>query len=286
MAWFHAEHAGLPAIQRLALQHRWHAQVWQLAWTSDNYSWRQGRFDDAIAMWRIGLTAADHQGDPAVQTIARRRLGYTCTLAQSHEEALTHLDEALALADLTGELPDRAHAHHGLAVAWEKQGDDEAALEHTLQALELYRAAHMPVDEAEALNMAGWYLARLGRYDQARPYCEAALTAARHHRHHSGEAATLDSLAYIAHHTGDHTQALHHYQQALTLLQDTDNTYYRANILDRLANTHTALGRHDHARTAWQETLTIYEAQQRLTDADRIRRQLADQPDEGPHDIP
>ncbi|MGC7100837.1 ATP-binding protein [Amycolatopsis lurida] len=276
LAWFDAEHSCLLAAQHTAAARGWHREVWQLAWTLGTYHDRRGRGDDRLAVWRAGLAAADHLGDPAARTRAHRALGYACTEVGRHEEAVEHLHESLALAADHNDHTNQAHTHRMLARAWGQRGDNEQALRHATQALDLYRTLDNPVWEAEALNEMGWHAARLGEYERAREHCDAALILHRRHDNPDGESYALENLGYIAHHTGRHDEAVQHYQPALALLRDLGYSYELANTLDGLGDSQVALGRHDEARAAWQEAQDLYRAQERHDDADRLQRQLDD----------
>lgn len=274
LAWLDAEHANLLATHQLAVEQGWHTPVWRLAWALDTFHWRRGHLHDAIIVWRAGLAAADHLGDPATHTRAHQLLGAAYAQAGRPAEAVRHLQQALTLAEHASNTRAQADSHYTLTWAWEKWGEDQRALEHASHALHLYQALVLPVWEAAALNAVGWYHARLGHHEQARTHCEAALTLARDHHYREGEANTLDSLGYLAHHTGQHTHALDYYQQALTMLRDLGDNYQEANTLDHLGQTQHALGQHDQARHALQQALQLYQAQHRTTDTERAWQQL------------
>ncbi|MGW4115260.1 ATP-binding protein [Actinosynnema sp. NPDC004786] len=274
LAWLEAEHATLLATQRTAATLGHHHTVWHLAWNLTVFHLRRGHLHAAVTTWRAALEASDYLPDSTTHSRAHRHLGRACSLLGLHEQATTHLEQALDLAVRHHDPTEQAHTHQVLAIAWERRGDDRQALEHAHHALDLIRALDQPVWEANALNQVGWYAARLGRFDTAREHCQAALTLHRHHHDPGGEAATLDSLGYIAHHTGDHHQALNHYHQALTLNRDLGHAYTVADNLDGVGHSHAALGRHEQARTVWREALQLYREQGRDADADHVEHQL------------
>ncbi len=276
MAWLEAEHATLLATQRTAATLGHHRVVWHLVCALDNFHWRRGHRHDALATWRAALEASAHLPDPATRSRAHRNLGRAYSRLDLHEEAIGHLDRALALARQHHDPAEQAHTHYALTMAWELRGNDRRALDHARHALDLYRTLDQPMWEAEALNAVGWYAARLGEFDTAREHCLAALTLHRHHHDPTGEAATLDSLGLIAHHIGDHRQAVDHYHQALALFHTLGNAYQVAETLDSVGHPHAALGHHEQARKAWREALELYREQGRDTDAQRVQRQLDD----------
>jgi tetratricopeptide (TPR) repeat protein len=280
LGWFEAEHPNLLATQQVAVERGWHARVWQLAWALNTFQWRRGHRQDAVAVWGAAVAAAEQFADPTIQILARRRLGHACALLNRHAEAGEHLHQALTLAEHSGDLHSQAHTHYVLAVAWERQGEDRRALEHTTCALRLYQALNNPAWEAEALNWAGWLSARLGEHDQARTHCQAALDLCRRHHYREGEAATMDSLGYIAYRTGQHAEAVGYYQQALNLHRDLGITYAEADTLNQLGHAYAAAAQYGQARDVWRHAWELYQAQHRIEDAERVEHQLdtLDQP--------
>ncbi len=274
LAWFDTEHACLLAAQHTATTNAWHSTTWWLAWTLHTFHRRRGHLHDRVTAWQAAADATTHLPDPTARIIALRYLGSAHARLGRHEDGLTHLHQALTIAEHHHNPGEQAHTHYALVLAWEQRGNDRQALGHARRALELYRGLNHPVREAEALNAVGWYAARLGDYDTARKHCHASLTLHRHHHHPEGEADTLDSLGYIEHHRGHHTQAINHYHHALTLRRDLGNIYEAANTLDGLGHPHAVLGQIEQARTVWQEALQLYREQGRHDDAMRVQHHL------------
>ncbi|RSM99596.1 SARP family transcriptional regulator [Nonomuraea sp. WAC 01424] len=276
LSWFEAEHACLLAAHRLADDQRWDTSVWQLAWALRTFHRRRGHGHEDLALWQVGLVAAERLGDLAVQIQAHRFLGSTWSELGRHDDAHRHLEHALALAEHTGDTTAEAHIHMALGWVEKARGASRPAADHLTRAAQLYRTLVNPVWEADALTTAGWFHAEAGRYDEALTECEDALRIYRKHDEPEGEADTLSSLGYIAHHTGRYTAALELYEQARVLFQGLGYSSNEADTLDRLGHTQVALDRPDQARRSWRQALSIYQAQQRTTDAERVQEQLAE----------
>lgn len=106
------------------------------------------------------------------------------------------------------------------------QGRNREALTATRTALPMAQAEDLVADHwargvmlATVLNNLGWFHARLGELDQARPYCEQALQRYRDAGSRYGEAITQDSLAYIHAQAGDHARAIACYRLAARQLR-------------------------------------------------------------------
>ncbi|MGQ0775107.1 MAG: tetratricopeptide repeat protein [Pseudonocardiales bacterium] len=274
LAWFDAEYPCLFATQQFVQSQGWHNSVWQMACATDTFHHRRGHLHDNLATWRAALVAADQSADSTIQILARRRLGWACARVGRLAEALDHLQQALILATDTGDLCNQARTHYGLSWTWGRQENPEMALEHATHALDIFHTLEDSVWEALALNLVGWFSARLGYYDEAHARLEASFALCRRDRCLEGEAVALDSLGYLANLTGEHAQALDYYHQALALYNGLGDVYSEANTLDCLAQSYAALGRYGHARRAWQHAVELYETQHRTNDAERVLQQL------------
>ncbi|MFC4589603.1 AfsR/SARP family transcriptional regulator [Sphaerisporangium corydalis] len=267
LAWFDAEHACLVAVHDLALDQGWYPLVWRLTLCLFGFHHRRGHLPDHLGIWRSGLVAARHLGDPAALSLAHRRLGQACSRAGSSAEAFHHLSRALALTERSGDVPQQAHTNMAIAVAWGRQGADHHALVHAERALRQFQTLPAPVWQAQALNAVGWYHARLGDYERGRSHCERALDLQREHGDGANEAISLDSLGFIAHRTGRHECAVCHYEDALARYRELGNSYQEADTLMRLGDAYEALARAEEARDAYRRARDLYAVQHRTGDA-------------------
>jgi tetratricopeptide (TPR) repeat protein len=215
----------------------------------------------------MALRAAEALGDETNQATAHMCLG--ADYIEVGESALghRHFERSLELFGRTDDHAAHGAAHRAMAWAAEFEGDLEKALEHSLQGLEKFRAAGSEIREAEALNEVGWRYACLGRYAEARTFCEDALLLNNKLGHADGTAATLDSLAHIAHHDGRHVDAVAHYREALAMYRELDNSAEQATVLEHLGDVHAAAGEGAEARQQWGRALELYEKQGRATEA-------------------
>jgi tetratricopeptide (TPR) repeat protein len=138
----------------------------------------------------------------------------------------------------------------------------------------LYQAAGHRRGEGLALNLVGWYLARLGEYEQAIAPCQQALALLRTLDDNKGQANSWDSLGYANHHLGHHTQAITCYLHALDLFRELGDRYNEAATLTNLGDTHHAAGDSESAHDAWQRALAVL-IDLDHPDAERVRTKLA-----------
>ncbi|MEV4513438.1 BTAD domain-containing putative transcriptional regulator [Dactylosporangium sp. NPDC049525] len=269
MDWFAAEHKCLAAAQQTAAEHGSQAAVWRLAWALDTFHWRGGRLAERVAALRAALPATT--GDPAAAALCHRLLGRAHVPLGGHDLALHHLERAAAGFAAAGDADGQAQTHLNLALAWERVGDDRQALHHARENLRIRSRLGNPAREAEALNAAGWYHARVQEFEPAERYCRRALSLSQVHGFREIEAYTRDSLGYIAHHGWRPADALEHYRAALDLRRALGDTYEEADTLVHLADVLLTLGRDAEATSARRSALTLYESQGRTREAAALK---------------
>ncbi|MFD4669445.1 BTAD domain-containing putative transcriptional regulator [Lentzea sp. NPDC058450] len=267
MAWFDAEHACLLTEQRHALERKKFDVAWLIGRALNNYHLRRGRTHDDTEAWLVALAAAEALGDSLKQGTAHMCLGANYVEMGQSPLGHRHFGRSLELFEETDDHEAHGGAHRAIAWAAEFEGDLEKALEHSLAGLAKFRAAGKEIREAESLNEVGWRLACLGRYAEARTFCEEAIALNRRLGHAEGSAATLDSLAHIAHHDGRHADAVAHYREAVALYRELDNSAELATVLEHLGDAHAAAGDTGQAREQWDRALELYREQGRDAEA-------------------
>lgn len=274
LTWFTSEHPNLLAAQHVAAASDWHNAVWRLAWTMDTYHWRRGQRRDRVETWRIGLAAARRVADPSAEILAGRLLGDACALAGESAAAMVHHQDALRLAERTGEVSSQARIHQALSLAFEHRGDMAQAQAHAISGLRLLESLDDPLGIARMHNSVGWFASHVDQFEQAAQHCEAALEIFRQHDHRQGQANTLDSLAHLAFRTGRPEQAIRHYHDALMLFRELGDTYEEADTWERLGEVHASHGQPRQAGTAWLRAFDLYQIQGRQADAERVQARL------------
>jgi DNA-binding SARP family transcriptional activator/Tfp pilus assembly protein PilF len=273
MRWFDAELPCLLAVQQLAVELDWHAEVFQLAWCTGTYCYRQGAHHDNLAFWEAALTTVSHV-DASTATLVHRMAGRAYSRVQRFPESLDQLQIALGLIDEHDPV-NLCRTEQAIALVYKRLHEWQAALDHELAALAAARRTGEPIWEGEALNLVGTFAVHLGRHDWARQCCEEALALFRQHQDVENEADTIDVLGLIAAKTGDHGTALRHHRRALDLYRQIGNNTVIGGTLADLARAHLALGHADDARATFREALSVYERQSRDAEADAVRQELA-----------
>ncbi|GAA3439143.1 AfsR/SARP family transcriptional regulator [Kutzneria kofuensis] len=273
-AWFEAEHECLLDAQRLALARGQHRAAWQFAWTMSIFHQLRGLHHDHLETWLHALDTIEHLADPVSAIRTHRNIANACAALERYDQAVTHLHEAVTLAEKEEAHAELGHTYLVLCRVDEVRRDFRQGRDHGEQALHFFRLAGNPAWEATALNSTGWCAALLGDYDHAREYCRTAVELSRLHQSPTVEANALNSLGYVDHHTGQHRSAIENYRLALRAYGDFGSTHGRADTLEGIGHPYAALGQYAEARAAWTEAAALHESQQRTEDAARVRRHL------------
>ncbi|MEV6238396.1 BTAD domain-containing putative transcriptional regulator [Lentzea sp. NPDC051838] len=273
LAWFDAERGTRKAVQQAAAAHGWNDAVVLLARVSHAYHQHRGHLDDELTMWQTAIDAADDLQD---RVVAHRIMGSSLGQVQRYDEALHHLDEALALAEQVGEALPLADAHGTLAWLWVTRADHQRAFEHARASLPHYQQTGNQMLIALAHNNIGYCAAEIGDTVQGREHATKALALLHELGDRQGEAAAVSTLARIEHQVGNHAEAITLYERAIGLYRAENDDYTTAKILIALGHPHLALGHRDQTVRLWQEALRMLEQQGREDEADRVRKQLAE----------
>jgi DNA-binding SARP family transcriptional activator/tetratricopeptide (TPR) repeat protein len=256
LAWLDAEHGALVAAVRIAADDGFDTHAWQLPWMLETFFYRRSHWHDWAATQHAALEAAQRLGDRQAQTHAHRGIANAYIQLSRPADAVAQFACALRLNCAAANPADHARLLLDLARAFDQQCSHRRALAYSLRALRLAREAGKAL-QAEALNLVGWCLARLGSYRQALRFCQEALTMHRELGDTHSEPATLDSLAYAHRHLGNYAEAAACYRRAVELYADLGFRYQRAETLAYAGDAHHASGDLPAARDAWSQALAI-----------------------------
>jgi len=172
----------------------------------------------------------------------------------SHEEALAHYDQALALAgadDREAQWEIRIRREEVLNVLGrrEEQAADLAALADL--------AGGDPERLAEVHRRRAWLLAHLGRYEEARSAAQRALSLAESLGDEGGQAAALTAMGMIVNWSGRPAEALSPLRSAVRLYRHRGDTGGEIEARSALGNALLGVKAYAAARTELETTLVL-----------------------------
>jgi tetratricopeptide (TPR) repeat protein len=282
LRWLNAERRNLLAIARHCADHDQPTYLMTLSAVLSRYLDVSGYYDDALALHRQAVAAAERQGDLLAEGDARRVCGIT-SYRQGHlTEASDHFERALMLYREIGDPLRQATAMNCLGNLAHGVGSRQVAVDRFQQAVVLYRqAGDHPLQTAPLSNLGEVYrrlrnyprawdcleqardiaertgnhvsqanvmvnLAALhidtGRYQDAQRYALQALSLAQERGNRVVEGEALYNLGTIYRLRGDDERAFHHHHESLEVAGAVGNTSLLVEALNRLAETHLATG--------------------------------------------
>jgi tetratricopeptide (TPR) repeat protein len=223
------------------------------------------------------VAATRHTADREGFTTALCYLASSLARLDRLDEAIDHLREAAEVAATVRD-PDRRAAVHAIYTrVLEKQGRYSEALAHYAVAWTVSQNNYdNPLRVADALNIQGRLLYRMGRYDKALVCCECALAYFRDLGNRDGEAHVLVTIGGIKSELGRYEEALSYLQQSLDIDRQLDDVYWQGIVLKNIGETYLAAGDPCRARDAFQQAVSILDGLHH-PDAEILRAKYLDQ---------
>ncbi len=181
---------------------------------------RQGEWDLAEFHFQTANDLLAKTNNPGKQ--AKLYADWSLMVYQSGqpERSLELAQQALALAETTGDQHALIQAHKALGILTRNQGDLKAATHHLDQSLEIARLMGKPGDQIAILNNLALVYGESGELERAIALSLAALELClllgdRHH-----EAALHNNLADLYHAVGQTEVSMSHLKQAVAILAE------------------------------------------------------------------
>jgi serine/threonine protein kinase/tetratricopeptide (TPR) repeat protein len=167
------------------------------------------------------------------------------------------LDEALGLADETGDAALGANVR--IVLGWHLiQTSDYAAAHECLQtALDLAREASAKTLESVATGYLGNVCWGQGGYDEALVLFQRHLTLSREIGDRRGEGKATGSLGIVLGYQGRYEEAKEHFQSALASLRESGDRRGEAATAGNLGSVFHSQGRYEEARAQFQKHLRL-----------------------------
>lgn len=178
-------------------------------------------------------------------------MGRALSWLNEADEAQREFAEAYRLFSEQIDNEGLAHVHIDRGTMYERQGDFDRALIEAEASLRLARLTESDFSLAKALNNTGWYLAQLGRPDEALAHCLEALELHRRMGNKRGEYNTLDSIGFAYLSLKKYPDAQRYLSLALELHEYIGDRWGLGMTLKHLGETELAQELFDSSRERW-----------------------------------
>ncbi len=259
LTWCEQERANLLAAIAAAAGAGRDDLAWQLTLALGSFFNLRKHWADWIESHRLGLAAAEREGDADGQAWLLTGLGSAYRDTGRLEAAIEAQRRAADLFTRLGDPEGIGSVRNNLGSALHGLTRLTEALAQYDIAVETYRAAGMVQSQGRAMSNRATVLGDLGRHDEAITQIEAALGLLEASDDRHGEGFTLHNLgdAYAA--AGHMRQAAAAYQRSLPIRRATGNIWGEARTLSGLALCQRALAAPAQAIETARAAITRYE---------------------------
>lgn len=234
-----------------------------------------GRFAEAEAEAMRALSLGRLAQDAVSQGQAPNQRGIIALYENRHEDAESHLTQAMAAFRADGNKPGEAAALCNLSRVHLATGRTTSAVQLAQQGVAIYEAdtTGLALRLANGKYALGLALSGSGQTSWARNVLLEALHIFRESRQQLWHGMTLFRVAELHLAEKEGAQAAAHAEQALAMLRGIGGDWRRANVLTVLGRALTAIGQTDRAQVCWGEALTIFD-ELRSPEAEVVRELL------------
>jgi DNA-binding SARP family transcriptional activator len=274
LAWLEAEHQVLLAAAAHAEAIGEHLFCWQLCWTLAPYLHRHGLMREYLASGRLGLTAAQAVGDPAMLGRSLNDLAHAIARTRAYEDAHDLLDQASDLFTGLGDRLNLAQVHHTRSLVLSYQDRSEEALAQARQGLRIREELADLTGAGYAENVIAWSLVRLGLFRDALEHGGRSVALLRQSDSRTGLADALDTVGRAHGGIGDHFQAIACLQDAVDVYQEIGDPTGERTSLIALGDEQHAIGDRHAARESWEQALGLVGDHPFAEDAAQVAERL------------
>jgi class 3 adenylate cyclase/tetratricopeptide (TPR) repeat protein len=262
------EHAAqtecLAQIRQLAEQRD--SDAWRCQWATMQANHLHGRGQSAAALQLANQALAwAPPDDLRLQTGAHEMAGVLLARLDRLDEAVQHLNQALAACHRASDLPAQARLLNQLGMVANDQGDIGRAGELFGQALAIHRQTGDRGNEAGTLSNQAYTWMALGEYPRAQArFAEAlAISQAIGNRDNQALIHVNLALALLAQgRAADAPRAREHGHAALILLREVDDPWAEAAAWRVFGHAELALGQPGAAVQAFERSRTLFDSLQ------------------------
>jgi tetratricopeptide (TPR) repeat protein len=193
------------------------------------------------------------------EAIISHNLARTLQALGAYDEALSHYQQSLKIAEEIGDKDGVATVLHNLGGLHREQGSYDEALSHFQHSLKIYEELRDISGVAKLLAEIGTLHQFKGAYDEALNYYQRSLKIAEEIGDIVGAARSLHNVGTLHQLRGAYDEALSHYQRALKIKEEIGDNAGVASSLYQIGTLHKLRGAYDEALNYYQRSLKIAE---------------------------
>jgi tetratricopeptide (TPR) repeat protein len=277
LAWLDTERENLVRAVVAAGEHDLVAPCWQMADALFRFYELRRYLTDWQQVNEVALHAAERAGLHEVRGRMHNGIGYVFAQQARFDEALEHLEAALAIRREVGDAAGEGRTLKNLGDVRIQLGRPQEALGSYELALTISRAVGDRHRQGQALHGIGVALAALDRLPEAEQSLEGALSIRLEVGDEPGEARTRLWLGNVRRDQGWHDKARAEYEASLTILRRVGDRYHEGIALWQIGVAAQQQGDFETAQAVWWHALSVLETLG-CAEAEEVRRLVAREP--------
>lgn len=258
--WLESEWRNILLIARYAGRHEWKQQCADLTHALAQFLETGGYWNDALPAHSMALNVCQDLDDLARTARAAFDLSFISLRTGHHEAAEQHAVSAMTIYRSLGDRRGHAAALDRLGLIYRNSSRLRDALAHHQEAIDIYRGIGDLHGLADSVVHAGSAYGSLGRYAEETSCLNQALDLYRHVGNKRGEAITLNNLGAVQDDQGRHRDAMENYQKSLTIFQHISERQNLAIVPHNMGRILQYKGNYEDAIIIYREVLGTYRA--------------------------
>jgi predicted ATPase/class 3 adenylate cyclase/Flp pilus assembly protein TadD len=219
--------------------------------------WHRGRTDEALRHIDEALALDRARGDARAMIADLNNRAKILKDRKEYREALAALEEALRLLETSPSDVKTTYILHNIGIMHRALGEDDLALEVLTRTERLARERHLPVQRAFHLTSLAHIQLDRGEVDEAVQTYETAVSVARDAQYAEGLAHSLKPLGEVLAGVGRKREALSYLQEAARVFGQLGDAVREGEVWRKVAELAGETGDFRRARDAWGRVLEL-----------------------------
>ncbi|MFD4415124.1 ATP-binding protein [Streptomyces sp. NPDC058476] len=216
------------------------------------------RIEEAVATSRQAIDIYRDLKDREDEGIALKNLGSALGAAGRTEEAIATCQQAVDICRKVGLHQGEGQALNSLGAMLLGVGRFEEAIASCQHAVDIFIDLTDRHRASAALNNLGLALLEVGRFEEAIASCQHAVDICIDLTDRPGEATASSNLGNALYELGRFNEAVSSHQRVLAIRREVDDRHGEAEALNNLGSALRRLRRFDEARNAHQQAVAIF----------------------------
>ncbi|MHA2248985.1 MAG: tetratricopeptide repeat protein [Candidatus Kariarchaeaceae archaeon] len=176
------------------------------------------------------------------------------------DEAVTYLNECIAIRDEIGNLNETAEPLNDLGIIYARRGDTDNALLYLNQSLDRFKLTQNEAQMLKLYNNIGMIYQMRSETEIALDNYQNALELSKKSGNKRNISSITLNIGALFKELGDLGKATDHFEQSKVMFEEMDNKQYLAIVLNQLGGIHAIKGEVDQALEKYTQSLELSKA--------------------------